>query len=106
MMARALDNSEIIGIRAPARLAHVRQRRTTIAYVAACATGLLPTLLDMSPALRAAGLGLIFPGAGFLTQGPFGLLLALVSIAVFAAGFVAWFGAACWSHRSPPGSSA
>jgi hypothetical protein len=51
-----------------------------------------------SPALQAALLGLMAPGAGFLlwTGGDAGsaalhLLLALASLGVVAAGFAAWF---------------
>ena len=68
--------------------------RTAIAYGGLCALGLAPTLLGLSPAWRAAGLGLWFPGAGFLASGGFSLLLLPLTLALFGLAVFAWFGSA------------
>jgi hypothetical protein len=70
-----------------------RQRRTAIAYAAICAVGLLPSILGMSPAMKAAGLGLWMPGGGFIAAGGWAMLLFPVTIALFALSVFAWFGA-------------
>jgi hypothetical protein len=70
-----------------------RQRRAAFAYVALCAIGLLPALLDLAPALEAAGLGLWFPGAGFIASGGWSLLLLPLTAVLFCFALVAWFGA-------------
>ena len=46
-----------------------KQRRTAMVYGAFVLLGALPWLLQLSPALKAAGLGLWFPGAGFVAVG-------------------------------------
>ena len=69
-------------------------RRTALIYAAICALGLAPTLLGLSPAWRAAGLGLWFPGAGFFASGGFSLLLIPLTLALFGLAVFALFGAA------------
>ena len=70
-----------------------RLRRTAWIYAAVCAIGILPVLLGASPALKAAGLGLWFPGAGFLASSGWSLLLLPLTAVVFGASLIAWFGA-------------
>ncbi len=54
--------------------------------------GISPVLLDASPAWKAFGLGLLFPGAGFLyAGGVLGVVFALVSLALFAAILFFWW---------------
>jgi len=62
-------------------------------YAAMCILGLLPTILGMSPALQAAGLGLWIPGGGFLAVGGWAILLFPLTLALFALAVFAWFGA-------------
>jgi hypothetical protein len=69
-------------------------RRTALAYLALCALGLAPTLLGLSPGWRAAGLGLWFPGGGFLASGGWSLLLIPPTLALFGLAVFAWFGSA------------
>jgi hypothetical protein len=70
-----------------------RLKRSAWIYAAVCGLGLLPTLLGLSPGLRAAGLGLWFPGAGFLASAGWSLLLLPLTLALFALAVFAWFGA-------------
>jgi len=70
-----------------------RLRRTFGLYAVACVLGYMPTLTGMSPALQAAGLGLWFPGAGFLASSGWSLPLLPVALACFAVAVFAWFGA-------------
>jgi hypothetical protein len=74
-------------------VALTRERRAAFVYIVLCMIGMLPTFLDASPAWRAAGLGLWFPGAGFLAIGPLGALATLLTLALFAISVVCWFGA-------------
>jgi hypothetical protein len=67
-------------------------RRTALVYAASCALGIAPTFLGLSPALQAAGLGLWFPGAGFLAAGGWSVLLLPVALALFGLALFAWFG--------------
>jgi len=68
-----------------------RQRRTMVIYGLVCLLGLLPVLLQMSPAWQAAGLGLWLPGAGFLTVGGWSITLFPLTLLVFVISLVAWF---------------
>jgi hypothetical protein len=43
-----------------------------------------PLLMRLSPAWQAAGVGLWFPGAGFLADGGWAVLLLPVTLALFA----------------------
>jgi hypothetical protein len=69
-------------------------KRTALAYAALCALGLVPTLLGWSAGWQAAGLGLWFPGAGFLASGGFSLLLIPLTAVLFGLAVFAWFGSA------------
>lgn len=68
-----------------------RQRRTWIIYLSLFALGLLPQLMGSSPALKAAGLGLWMPGAGFLATGGWWALLFPLTLLLFVVSLVAWF---------------
>jgi len=70
-----------------------RQRRTIVIYIAMCILGLLPTLFGMSPATKAAGVGLWIPGGGFVAAGGWAVLLFPITLALFALSIFAWFGA-------------
>jgi len=71
-----------------------RLRRSKLVYAGLCGLGLLPCVLGLSAGWQAAGLGLLFPGAGFLAVGGWALLLLVVTLVVFALALIAWFGAA------------
>lgn len=77
----------------PGPVTRGRLRRTYTIYAAACALGYLPTLLQLSPALQAAGLGLWFPGAGFIASNGWSLALLPFALALFGLALFAWFGA-------------
>ncbi len=70
-----------------------RHRRIAMIYAAMCILGLLPTILGMSPALQAGGLGLWIPGGGFLAVGGWAILLFPLTLVLFALAVFAWFGA-------------
>ena len=70
-----------------------RLKRTALIYAGMCALGFLPSLLGLSPGLKAAGLGLWFPGAGFLASGGWSVLLLPLVAALFGLAVFAWFGA-------------
>lgn len=76
-----------------------RLRRTGLAYLALCAAGLALAVAASTPGLQAFGLGLAFPGGGFLhflAGGPWSVLLhlgcALLTVLLFVVGLVLWFG--------------
>lgn len=69
-----------------------KKRRTRIVYVLCVIVGLLPSLLGLAPALQAAGLGLLFPGAGFFSVGGWALLLVPLALALYGVSLIAWFG--------------
>jgi len=79
--------------RALGPVTRARLKRTALIYAGMCALGLVPSLLGLSPALQAAGLGLWFPGAGFLSSAGWSALLLPVTLALFALAVFAWFGA-------------
>ena len=69
-----------------------RLRRFQLGLTALFIAGLLPVLLGMSAQWQAFGLGLIFPGGGFLyAGGVVGVLGALVSVACFAVITFIWW---------------
>jgi hypothetical protein len=74
-------------------LSRARQRRTAFYFFLMGAIGMLPLLLGMSPAWQAAGLGLVFPGAGFLAVGGWATLLFPVTYVLYRVALFAWFGA-------------
>jgi hypothetical protein len=66
----------------------VRERlfkRALSVYAALVALGLTPFIFRMPAPLKAVGMGLWLPGAGFLASGRWGVLLLAVTIAVFLA---------------------
>ena len=67
------------------------QRRTWTIWLTMVAIGLLPQVLNLSPAWRAAGLGLWLPGGGFLSVGGWYSLLLPLTLVVFVAAMVGWF---------------
>lgn len=77
----------------PSRVARSLEWRARGVHAALCILGILPSLMQLSPSLQAAGLGLWFPGAGFLALGPWGVLATIFTLVLFAAALIAWFGA-------------
>ncbi|KAF2019870.1 hypothetical protein BU24DRAFT_448263 [Aaosphaeria arxii CBS 175.79] len=70
------------------------QRRTLIQYAAMASAGLYTFYTSSSPSLRAAGLGLLFPGAGLISVCTIPSILAfIISTAAIPACLFAWFGA-------------
>lgn len=69
-----------------------KKMRTRIIYSLCVVVGLLPWLLNASPTLQAAGLGLLFPGAGFFSVGGWALLLLPLTLLLYGVSLVAWFG--------------
>ena len=62
-----------------------RQRRTAIVYGACALAGLVPWIAGGSAFLKAAGLGLAFPGAGFIASaGLWAILIVPFVLALFA----------------------
>ncbi|HYA34265.1 MAG TPA: hypothetical protein VEF03_01545 [Candidatus Binataceae bacterium] len=74
-------------------MTRARQRRTIRIYAVMCVLGILPFLMHASASSQAAGLGLWFPGAGFLAVGGWAMLLTPVTLALFALAVFTWFGA-------------
>ena len=84
-------------------------RRASLVYAFVFALGLAPTVLQAPASYQAAGLGLLFPGGGFLAVGGWTapllflatLLLMMIAIALLlltanlAAVLLVWLGAAC-----------
>lgn len=69
-----------------------RLRRFYLLMAVIFLAGLAPVVLDASPWLRAFGLGLMFPGAGFLYAGGIpGVALALVSFVAFLVVLFFWW---------------
>jgi hypothetical protein len=69
-----------------------RLRRTLAIYLAVALTGCLLLALG-SPGWQVFGIGLWFPGAGFLALGSWHWVLTLLTVLVFGLSLVAWFGA-------------
>jgi hypothetical protein len=92
-MATTALELPIIQRKREAVLSQTRERRTILFYALLAIAGIVPTLLHMSPFWQTAGLGLWFPGAGFLTIGPIGFLAAALTLALFVVAMIAWFGA-------------
>jgi hypothetical protein len=70
-----------------------RRLRLFYAFLALVAVGgMLPVLTDATPAWKAFGLGIVFPGAGFLyAGGVLGAVFAAASLALFAASMFYWW---------------
>lgn len=69
-----------------------RLRRTNLFFLGLGIAGLLPTLLGMSGAWQATGLGLLMPGAGFIAVGGWAALLFVLTYVLYLAALVVWFG--------------
>jgi hypothetical protein len=76
-----------------------RLRRTLAIYLVVALTGCLLLALG-SPGWQVFGVGLWFPGAGFLALGAWHWVLTLITLAVFGVSVVAWFGAG--ANTFPP----
>ena len=73
-------------------LSKSRLRRTSIFFLVLGIIGLIPTVLGLSPAWQAGGLGLVFPGAGFLSVGGWAILLMPLTYALYMLSLFVWFG--------------
>lgn len=73
-------------------ITRARKLRTRIIYALCVIVGLLPAALGASAGWQAAGLGLLFPGAGFFSVGGWALLLVPVFLALYGLSLIAWFG--------------
>ncbi|WP_452655649.1 linalool dehydratase/isomerase domain-containing protein [Sphingomonas bisphenolicum] len=77
-----------------------RLRRTTLILAILWLAGFAPVFLSLSPAAQSFGLGLIFPGAGFLHAGGLGNLLLLgLTWVLFGISFILYFGSG--NHLAP-----
>ncbi|MGO9098417.1 MAG: hypothetical protein ACLP9Y_02890 [Mycobacterium sp.] len=86
----------------PAALGPLTRRRllrTSAVYAAIVTVGAVLVWLG-SPAWQVFGVGLWYPGAGFLALGGWHWVLTLVTLVLFAASLVAWFGAG--ANTFPP----
>lgn len=73
-------------------LSKSRLRRTAMFFFAMTVIGLMPTMLGMSANLQAAGLNLVFPGAGFLAVGGWTMLLMPITYGLYMLSLFVWFG--------------
>ncbi|GAA0616962.1 hypothetical protein GCM10009547_18880 [Sporichthya brevicatena] len=69
-----------------------RRRRSVAVWVVLCVLGALPSLLDAGAGWQAAGLGMFFPGAGFLAAEGWMVALVLPCLLLMGIAWVAWFG--------------
>ncbi|MBV9510578.1 MAG: hypothetical protein JO303_09895 [Caulobacteraceae bacterium] len=76
----------------PGPVTAARLRRTFMAYIVFLILGAAPLATSLGAAWRAAGVGLWFPGAGFLADGGWAVLLLPIALALFATAVFAWFG--------------
>jgi len=74
-------------------LTRMRKRRALLGYLGLFVLGLLPLVASDSAAWQAAGVGLWFPGAGFLAAGGWWVLLVPVVVLLFVVSLIAWLGA-------------
>jgi Linalool dehydratase/isomerase len=73
-------------------LSKSRFRRTKSFFIVIGLIGLCPFVFNLSVGLKTAGLGLLFPGGGFVALGGWYLLAALVTFGLYKLSLVAWFG--------------
>lgn len=92
-MATTAPSSILIKAKAPALLSRARERRSRNVYFCVAILGLVPSVIGLPADWQAAGLGLMFPGAGFLTMGLVGIVLTAFTLALFVLAMIAWFGA-------------
>lgn len=69
-------------------------RRTMFFYLAICVLGLTPWLLHAPVFWQVTGIGLLWPGAGFLASGGWSVLLIPVTLVLFGLAVFAWFASA------------
>lgn len=69
-----------------------RLRRFGLLYASVVLLGLVPMAISATPAWQAAGIGLWFPGGGFIADGGWAMLLSPLTLLLFAVAFFAWFG--------------
>lgn len=74
-----------------ARVSNRLGLRTLYVYLAVCALGALPLVLNLAPAWQAFGLGLWVPGGGFLANGGWGIAGFAISLLLFGLAFFLWF---------------
>lgn len=70
-----------------------RQRRAAAVYGCLFVAGLLLLILSSSAGWRSFGVGLWYPGAGFLVAGGWPIVLLPVTLLLFGVSLIAWFGA-------------
>ena len=68
-----------------------RHRRNAMVYGGLVLIGLAPIWLGAAAGWQSAGLGLLLPGGGFLALGVGGILLTMLTLALFWLACVAWF---------------
>ncbi|TDH48006.1 hypothetical protein E2F47_25520 [Mycobacterium eburneum] len=90
-MTRA-DTVEAAAAAGGAPKSRARRRRTAALWLVMVCAGAALTLSD-SPFWAAFGVGLWFPGAGFLAAGGWWSFLTVVTVVVFVVSLIAWFGA-------------
>lgn len=66
-------------------------RRTLLVYCGMIGIGMAPSILGLSGAWQAAGLGLFLPGAGFTAAGGWAIALFPLTLVLFAGSILAWF---------------
>lgn len=66
-------------------------RRTIAVYAAIFVCGAIPMLAGMSPGWQAFGMGVWFPGAGFLALGGWGIAAFFGTVLLVLVGFFLWF---------------
>lgn len=74
------------------QVARGRRRRSVAVWALLCLAGLLPTFAGAGDGWQALGLGLWFPGAGFLAAGNWLIVLVLPCLLAMGLAWVAWFG--------------
>ena len=92
--ARVVDSIPLIPLRKKLHgpLVARRLRLFYAIQIGAAALGMLPVAINAAPQWRAFGLGLVFPGAGFLfAGGPLGIPLAVAAFALFMVSLFLWW---------------
>ena len=68
-----------------------RLRRTKLFFLALGLIGLAPMVLHLAPTWQAAGLGLLFPGGGFIAVGGWAVVLCPIAYLLYRVSLFAWF---------------
>jgi hypothetical protein len=66
------------------------RRRTITIWLVLCIVGIVPTLLQLPGAIQTVGLGLVFPGGGFLAAGGWWIAVFFVVVGLFVLSLAAW----------------